>query len=348
MIEQDQDSLDRYARQMAYARFGRAGQERLARSTALVVGVGALGSVITSTLARAGVGTLRIVDRDFVEWNNLQRQMIYTEADVRHHLPKAIAAQRHLQAVNSEITIEAHIADVDHRNIESLCEGADVIVDGTDNFEIRFLLNDASLKTGIPWVYGGCIGAEGQTMTILPHETPCLRCVTPDPPPPGTAPTCDTAGVLAPIIGVIASIESMEALKILAGHRDQVSRTLTVFDLWENRIRPVKLSNLADRSHCVACGQHNLEWLTGIRGGHPAVLCGRNAVQLSFPESDQLDLTQLAEKLRPLGQVSANPFLVRAQIGQHTLTLFQDGRCIVQGTSEPSEARAVHSRYIGT
>lgn len=348
MTDPPNDPFARYARQMSYARFGREGQQKLSESTALVVGLGALGSVIANTLARSGVGTLRIVDRDYVEWNNLQRQVIYTEADVHERLPKAIAAKNHLQAANADIHIEAEIADVDHRNIERLCEGADVIVDGTDNFEIRFLLNDASLKLGIPWVYGGCIGAEGQTMTILPGDGPCLRCVVPESPPPGTTPTCDTAGILAPIIGVIASLESMEALKILSGHAEQASRTLTVFDLWDNRIRPVKLDGLAGNTDCPACGQRNFEWLSGTKGSQSAVLCGRDAVQLSFPENDGIDLTSFAEKLKALGTVEANPYLLRANIGEHSFTLFGDGRCIVHGTSDPAEARSLHARYIGT
>lgn len=348
MTDPNQDPFARYARQMSYARFGREGQEKLAQSTALVVGLGALGSVIANTLARSGVGTLRIVDRDFVEWNNLQRQVIYTEEDVRQRLPKAIAAKNHLEAANAEIRIEAEIADVDHRNIRQLCDGVDVIVDGTDNFEIRFLLNDASLELGIPWVYGGCIGAEGQTMTIVPGETPCLRCVVPESPPPGTTPTCDTAGILAPIIGVIASIESMEALKILSGHPQQINRTLTVFDLWENRIRPVKLDGLIGNIDCPACGQRDFAWLKGQRGSQWAVLCGRDAVQLSFPEDNEIDLAEFAEKLKPLGTVEANPYLLRANIGEHAFTLFGDGRCIVHGTSDPAEARSLHARYIGT
>lgn len=344
----ENDPLARYARQISYSRFGREGQQRLSQSTALVVGLGALGSVIANTLARSGVGTLRIVDRDYIEWNNLQRQVIYTEEDVRQRLPKAIAAAKHLAAANSDIRIEAEISDVDHRNIERLCQGVDVIVDGTDNFEVRFLLNDASLKLGIPWIYGGCIGAEGQTLTILPDNGPCLRCVIPDSPPPGTTPTCDTAGILSPIIGVIASLQSMEALKILSGHPEQISRTLTVFDLWENRIRPVKLSGLDDRSSCPACGERNFEWLTGKRGSQSAVLCGRNAIQLSFADSDPVNLDSLAENLRQIGTVEANPYLLRATIGEHAFTLFGDGRCIVHGTDDPAEARSLYARYIGT
>src|SRR5262245_8449778 len=208
MAQPQESPLDRYARQVRYAPLGPEGQHRLLASRALVCGCGALGSVLANTLARAGVGHLRIVDRDFLELNNLQRQVLYEESDVAAELPKAIAAAEHLRRINSQIEIEPVVADVDAGNIMALCDGVDCIVDGTDNFETRFLLNDASLSTKIPWVYGGCIGAEGQSMTILPGETPCLRCLMSEPPPPGTTPTCDTAGILGPIIGVIASLQA--------------------------------------------------------------------------------------------------------------------------------------------
>src|SRR3954468_1046669 len=239
------DSLDlqssRYARQMRYAPLGVDGQRKLLASTALVVGCGALGSVIANTLARAGVGKLRIVDRDFLELNNLQRQGLYDEDDVAAGLPKAIAAKNRLDKINSTIQIEAIVADVDHTNIERLLAGVDCLVDGTDNFETRFLLNDAAVKRGIPWIYGGCLGAEGQTLTILPGQTPCLRCLIPEPPPPGTTPTCDSAGILATIISVVASLESNEALKLLSGHPEAISRMWTVIDLWDNTLRQIKL-----------------------------------------------------------------------------------------------------------
>src|SRR6185503_17007210 len=203
-----------------YAPLGEAGQRRLAASRALICGCGALGSVLANTLARAGVGHLRIVDRDFLELNNLQRQVLYDEEDVAAGLPKAIAARQRLAKINSEIEIDAVVADVDHTNIERLLDGVDCLIDGTDNFETRFLLNDAAVKLGIPWVYGGCLGAEGQSLTILPGQTPCLRCLMSEPPPAGESPTCDTAGILGPIINVIASMQACEAIKILSGHRE--------------------------------------------------------------------------------------------------------------------------------
>ena len=257
------DPLTRYSRQVRYPPIGEEGQRRLAASRALVCGCGALGSVIANTLARAGVGKLRIVDRDFLELNNLQRQVLYDEADVAAALPKAVAAAEKLRQINSAVEIEPIVADVEAGNILSLCNGCDVILDGTDNFETRFLLNEAALKLKIPWIYGGCIGAEGQTLTILPGETPCFRCVMNEPPPPGTSPTCDTAGIVGPIVNVVASIQACEAIKILAGHREAVSRTLTVIDVWTNQIRQLGLSRLQTAGGCPTCRGEEFPWLVG-------------------------------------------------------------------------------------
>ncbi len=341
------DDSSRYARQVLFAPLGQEGQQRLSKSRVLVCGCGALGSVLANTLVRAGVGHVRLVDRDFLELNNLQRQVLYDEADVAAGLPKAIAAQRRLQQINSQVQVEAVVADVDYRNIGPLLEGVDVIVDGTDNFEIRFLLNDASLEFGIPWVYGGCLGCEGQTMTILPGRSPCLRCLMADSPPPGTTPTCDTAGILAPIIQVVASYQACEALKLLSGHPEAVSRELIVFDMWENRVRQINLAGLREQRNCPACDRGERPWLRGERGSQTAVLCGRNAVQLSFPETPPLPLDQLAARLREVGTVSGNPYLVRLDVAGYRLTFFADGRAIVAGTSDPAEARSVYSRYVG-
>jgi adenylyltransferase/sulfurtransferase len=333
---------------MRYPPLGEEGQRKIAESTALICGLGALGSVLASTLARAGVGKLRIVDRDFLELNNLQRQVLYDEQDVEEGLPKAIAAQKKLQAINSQIEIEAHVADVDHDNIATLADGADVLLDGTDNFETRFLLNDAAMKFDIPWVYGGCIGAEGQTMTILPGETPCLRCLMHEAPPPGTTPTCDNAGILSPIINVIASIEACEALKILSGNRHAINRHLTIFDLWENRIHQMKLDTLQENANCPTCKHDEFPWLEGQRGSHSAVLCGRNSVQLSFPQRANLSLEALAEKLASVGKVERNPFLLRLAVDNYRLTVFPDGRAIIGGTEDISEARTLYAKYIGS
>src|SRR5262245_64282655 len=239
---------------MRFLGVGVEGQRKLLEARALVVGCGALGSVIANTLARAGVGKLRIVDRDFLELNNLQRQVLYDEDDVAAGLPKAIAAKNRLVRINSTIEIDAVVADVDHTKIERLLEGVACLIDGTDNFETRFLLNDAAVKLAIPWVYGGCLGAEGQSLTILPGQTPCLRCLMPEPPPPGTTPTCDSAGILATIIGVVASLEANEAINILSRHGDVIGRTWTILDLWDSTVRQIKLDS-ARAADCACCGR---------------------------------------------------------------------------------------------
>jgi molybdopterin-synthase adenylyltransferase len=340
-------SLARYARQIRYAPLGEEGQRRMLASRVLLCGCGALGSVIANTLVRGGVGKLRLVDRDFVELNNLQRQVLFDEADVSAQTPKAIAAAEKLRRINSTVEIEPIVADVDPANIVGLCDGVDLILDGTDNFETRFLLNDVSQKLGIPWVYGGCIGAEGQTMTIVPGETPCFRCVMTEPPPPGTSPTCDTAGITAPIINVIASIQAMEGMKILAGKREAIRRTLLVFDLWDNAVRQIKLDGLGQNADCPTCGRREFAWLEGDRAGRTAVLCGRNAVQISGAPGTKLSLEAMAEKLAAVGTVARNPFLVRATIGEFVITVFPDGRAIVGGTDDIATARAAYAKFVG-
>ncbi len=341
------DPLDRYARQWRYAPLGREGQERLARSRVLICGCGALGSVIANTLARAGVGHLRIVDRDFLELNNLQRQVLFDEQDVAQGLPKAIAAANKIQQINSEIEIEPMVVDIDHRNILNLADSMDIVLDGTDNFETRMLLNDAALRLSKPWIFGGCIGAEGQTMTIIPGETACLRCVLRQPPPPGETPTCDTAGILGSIVNVVASIQSIEAIKILSGHTEKIQQGLMVVDLWDNRVRQVGTRAIRSANDCPACAGGEALWLDGQRGSQSAVLCGRNAVQLRTLEKENLDLAQLAEKLKGRGEVVSNKFLVRLSVEDFEFTLFPDGRAIVGGTDDIAKARAAFARFVG-
>ena len=340
-------NLERYARQICYSPLGETGQEQLLNSRILICGCGALGSVIANTLVRAGIGSVRIVDRDFLELNNLQRQVIYNESDVESRLPKAIAAANRLREINSEIEIEPIVSDVDYTNIQQLADGVDLILDGTDNFETRFLLNDASMKLSIPWIYGGCIGAEGQTMTILPGETPCLRCLMTDAPPPGTTPTCDTAGILSPIINVIASIEAAEAIKILSGNRAAINRSLTVIDLWDNRLRSINLDSLKESDSCDACQGRDFPWFDGSRGGHSSVLCGRNSVQLNFPDQSAVSLDDLASRLEAVGDLTVNPFLLRCTVGDYVLTVFPDGRAIIGGTDDVATAKSVYARYVG-
>ena len=339
--------LARYDRQMRYPPISEEGQIRLAASQVLICGCGALGSVLANTLARAGVGKLRLVDRDFLELNNLQRQVLYDEKDVERTIPKAVAAREKLERINSDIEVEAHVVDVSAENIGALAEGVDLILDGTDNFETRFLINDLCIQRQLPWIYGGCIGAEGQSISIVPGKTGCLRCVLPEPPPPGTTPTCDTAGILGPIINVIASIQSCEALKILSGNSDAISRHWTIIDLWDNHIRQVSLESLPAGTDCPACGRGELSWLDGSRGSRTAVLCGRNAVQLSFPARDPVSLAALEKKLEGMGRISRNDFLLRLTTSDYLVTVFPDGRAIIGGTEDVSEARTVYAKYIG-
>jgi adenylyltransferase/sulfurtransferase len=341
------EELGRYVRQMLYRPIGEAGQRKLLSGRVLVCGCGALGSVIANTLARSGVGLLRIVDRDFLETNNLQRQVLFDEDDVAAGIPKAIAAAAKLAKINSAITVEPHVTDLDHTNVMSLADGVDVILDGTDNFETRMLLNDVALKRGLPWVYGGCLGAEGQTMTVLPGETACLRCLMNDTPPPGTTPTCDTAGILAPIVNIIASIQANEAIKILSGNRQAINRSLLVIDAWDNRIRQVSLASLRETSDCPACKRGEYAWLEGERASHSAVLCGRNAVQLSPSGRNTISLSALAEKLKGAGRVTQNRYLVRLAVDDYLLTIFPDGRAIIGGTDDIATARTVYAKYVG-
>lgn len=340
------DPLARYARQVRFPPLGQQGQHRLGQSRALLCGCGALGSAIANTLVRAGVGTLRIVDRDFVELNNLQRQSLFDEADAEAGLPKSIAAAKKLRRVNSTVTLEPIVADIEPENIERFCQGVDLILDGTDNFETRFLVNDAAVKHGLPWVYGGCVGAEGQAMTILPGETPCLRCLMPECPAPGSTPTCDVAGILGPIVGLIASIEAVEAIKILSGSREAVSRNLTVVDLWQNRVRQIDVRGLREQVDCPTCKRREFSWLSGSSASGTAVLCGRNAVQLSHPGAS-ISLDDLAEKLVGVGQLMRNQFLLRLRVEGYELTIFPNARAIISGTDDVATARAIYAKYVG-
>ncbi|MBQ19102.1 MAG: thiamine biosynthesis protein ThiF [Planctomycetaceae bacterium] len=341
--------LERYSRQMLLADIGEAGQRSLLASRVLVCGCGALGSVLADSLARAGVGFLRIVDRDFVELSNLQRQVLFDEDDVARRMPKAVAAAEKLGRINSGITIEPIVADIDHTNILRFLDGIDLVVDGTDNFEVRFLVNDATLATATPWVYGGCIGSHGQTMTIFPGESACLRCLIEDVPPPGAAETCDTAGVLGAAINVVASLQTVAALKILTGHPERVDPLLTVIDVWDGTFRTMNTGDLRERTECPACVGGERVWLDGVRGTETTVLCGRDAVQVAPPPGLSLSLEDLAGRLEGNGQVTANPYLLRLVLADsdYDLTVFADGRAIVKGTQDIGVARSLYARYIG-
>ena len=340
--------LSRYLRQVRFPGLGEEGQRKLLASRVLLAGCGALGSMIASTLTRAGVGFLRLVDRDVVEWSNLHRQVLYDETDARAGIPKAIAAANHLRQINSEITLEPVVADLEASNIAALVRDVDLILDGTDNFETRFLLNDAALKWEKPWVLGGCLGAEGQTMTIVPGVTPCLRCLMPEMPAAGTTPTCETAGILAPIAHLIASLQTIEAIKILSGNLAAINPKLTVLDLWGNRVRQLEVATLKSRSTCPACQGKQYAWLEGTRGSYGKVLCGRNAVHLACESPFPVSLEALAIRLEELGSVARSPYLLRFRVDDYQITIFSDGRAIIQGTEDIPTARKLYARYVGT
>jgi adenylyltransferase/sulfurtransferase len=340
-------NLERYSRQMKFPAIGEEGQRKLLDSHVTLCGCGALGTVLANVLVRAGIGHLRIVDRDFVELHNLQRQVLFDEHDVVENLPKAEAAARKLAAINSAVHVTPVVTDIDHTNILDLVHDADLILDGTDNFEVRYLINDAAVRLGKPWVYGGCIGSNGMTMTILPGETPCLRCVIESSPPPGMAPTCETAGVLAPIVNIVASYQVTEALKILTGNRDAISRELLVMDVWENSFQRLKVNRLVEKSACPCCKQRNFEWLEGKMGSHTTSLCGRNAVQVAHRSATQLNFEELARNLERLGDVNYNRFLLKFSTDGHEFTVFPDGRAIIKGTNDVEKARTLYAKYIG-
>ena len=335
---------ERYLRQIIFAPLGEAGQERLLAARVVLIGCGANGTVMANTLVRAGIGALVIADRDFVELNNLQRQVLFDEDDVARGTPKAIAAAEKLRRVNSSIKIDGVVADVNAENIEELIDGATLVMDGTDNFETRFLINDACVKHDIPWIYAGAVASYGMTMTIVPHQTACLRCLFQHKPPPGTLPTCDTAGVIAPIVNVMASIASAEAIKFLAGAGTRNAGLINV-DLWENTFDSFAV---ARRDDCVACGRGKYEYLEGERGGTmTAFLCGRNAVQVNPGRGRTLNLESLAERLRGIGKVSLNEYLLKLSIENYELTIFPDARTIVKGTDDATVARSVYAKYVG-
>src|SRR3982751_5991519 len=299
-------SLDRYSRQMRFYGIGEEGQRKLLHSHVTLCGCGALGTVLANSLVRAGVGHLRLVDRDFIETSNLQRQVLFDEHDVAANLPKAEAAARKLAAINSTVHVEPVVADVDRTNILELTQDADLILDGTDNFEIRYLINDVAVKLGKPWVYGGSIGSHGQTMTILPGETPCLRCVFEAAPAPGEAGTCETAGGVSPVVNIVASFQATEALKLLTGKREQINRDLIYVDVWENQFRRIKIAPLLGKVDCPCCQRRRFEWLDGDLGSHTTSLCGRNAVQVSQRSATRLNFEEMAHHLGALGAVSYN------------------------------------------
>jgi molybdopterin/thiamine biosynthesis adenylyltransferase len=337
--------MDRYSRQILFSGIGKEGQSRLRESRAAIIGCGALGTAHAEALARAGVGCLRIIDRDFVEASNLQRQTMFTELDAAERLPKAIAAARHINEINSEIHLEPEILDVNHTNIERLIKDCDVVLDGTDNFATRYLINDACVKREINWIYGAAVGSYGVTMTIRPGVTACLRCIFEEAPPAASAPTCDTAGVIMPIISIVAAVQVSEALKLLTGQVDLLHNSLMQFDVWRNEWRKIKPgSPLPD---CPTCGLREFKTLAAGGTDFAAVLCGRNAVQISPSMPTAINFPVLAERLRAAGDVKFNDYLLRFRAGDYELTVFQDARSIIRGTDQITTARSLYAKYIG-
>ncbi|MFB3829104.1 MAG: ThiF family adenylyltransferase [Bryobacteraceae bacterium] len=332
---------ERYSRQILFPRIGDQGQERLLAAHAAVVGCGALGSLQAGALARAGVGRITIIDRDYVEAGNLQRQWLFEEEDAAKAMPKAAAAEQRLKRVNSGIEIRGIVADLTPVNIANLLAGANVILDGTDNFDTRYLVNDYSVAGGVPWVYGAAVGSYGITMPVVPGRTACLRCVYPQP-PGGVQPTCETAGVLNAVTSAVASLQVAAALRILVA--GDAAPRITTIDVWEGGIR--QIAQPPPDPECPACGQRRFEWLES-RTRPPVTLCGRNAVQVHERERP-LDLAELAARLAPLGEVRANEFVLRFLAPPYELTVFPDGRAIVKGTGDPALARSLYARYIGT
>lgn len=334
--------IDRYSRQILFPGIGQAGQAQLGKSCVVLIGCGALGTVIATILVRAGIGKIRIIDRDFIEYHNLQRQVIFDEDDIKNQLPKAIAAERHLKKVNSSIEIEGVVADVNYANIEQLVTGADLILDGLDNRETRFLINDVSLKNKIPWVYGGAISSQGMLMSIIPGTTPCLRCFMRDSSGDGLAMTCDTAGVIAPAPVITASLQCVEAMKILVG-KETINPGITFFDIWDGSFKRL---NVERREDCPSC-HGKYEFLEKQSGTVTTTLCGQNAVQVLNPHIKKLSFEELAARLSPLGKVKYNDFMFNFVVDSKDIVIFPDGRAIVKNTHDESLARGLYAKYIG-
>jgi adenylyltransferase/sulfurtransferase len=333
---------ERYSRQVLFSPIGPEGQYRIERAHVAVVGVGATGAAAASLLARAGVGTLTLIDRDFVEESNLQRQVLFDEADARDSLPKSEAARRKIAAFNSEIQVRAHVADIVPANVHELLRGSDIVLDATDNFETRYLINDYAIEQSKPWIYAAAVGSYAVTMNILPGETACLACIFPEP-PSGAIETCDTSGILNTAVNFAASIEVTEALKWIVGARNKLRRTLLSCDLWSNEW--TEIATAIPRPDCAVCVARNFTHLRGE--GRPHItLCGRNSVQI-HERSRPIDLAEMEQRLSPHGQVQRNDLLLRFQRGNHTLTLFADGRAIIHGTTDSTVARSLYARFVG-
>jgi molybdopterin/thiamine biosynthesis adenylyltransferase len=339
-------SASRYSRQELFAGIGREGQARLRQARVVVVGCGALGTVASEMMVRAGVAAVTVIDRDFVEESNLQRQSLFDEQDVASGLPKAVAAEAHLRALNGDVEVRGIVTDLVPDNAEALLGGADLVLDGTDNFEARFLLNDVCIRAGRPWVYGACVGSYGLALLVRPKVSPCLRCLLEQQPAPGSGPTCDTAGVVAPIVHVIAGIQAGEALKVLAGKMDALLPGLVTVDLWQGQFDVLDLRGRAP--WCPACTAGQFDYALAGPAGASAVLCGRDAVQVRPGHDAQVDLGALAGRLGPAADVRiANEHLVRFVVPEAELVVFRDGRAIVKNVRDTAQARSLYAKYVG-
>lgn len=338
----DRHLRNRYSRQTMFPAIGEEGQVKLSNGSVVIIGCGALGTNIATFLVRAGVGKVRIVDRDFIEYHNLQRQVLFNEEDIKAGLPKAVAAERHLRKVNSSVEIEGIVADANYTNIERFCSGADVILDGLDNFETRLLINDVALKHKIPWVYGGAVASQGMTMTVIPGETPCFRCVSPFLPDPGTTPTCETAGIVGTVPAVIGALQATEAIKILVGA--EVNRELITVDLWKGTFHSLQV---ARREDCPAC-QGKYDFLDKRFAIKTTSFCGQSrAVQVVNTKVTKIALDELAAKLSSAGKVSYDEFRLHFRVDGKEIIVFPDGRAIINNTLDESAARELYARYVG-
>jgi molybdopterin-synthase adenylyltransferase len=343
MMEDMQPMDERYSRQLLFPGIGSEGQRKLAESRIVIVGCGATGSVLSSLLVRAGVGYVRIIDRDYIEPSNLQRQVLFDERDAAESVPKAIAAHRKLQQINSTVTVEAHVEDLTPGNCEDLLEETDLILDGTDNFETRYLLNDYAIREGRPWIYTAAVGSYGVTMNILPGESACLACVFPQP-PAGAIETCDTGGILNSAVNLIASVAVTEAMKFLVGARAGMRRTLLSFDAWHNDHSEIRADQ--PRKDCSVCHQRKFVYLAGR--AHPHIsLCGRNSVQI-HERHRPINFTELEARLAPHGEVRYTEYVLKFERAPFELTLFPDGRAIIKGTTDTGVARSFYARFIGS
>src|SRR5580698_2934518 len=347
-MDQDMDGRnrhtndDRYSRQILFKEIGAAGQKKLAESSAIIVGCGATGSALASLLARSGVGRLRILDRDYVEPSNLQRQTLFDENDARESVPKAIAAARQIARFNSQIVVEPHVADLIPANVDSLLGGCDLILDGTDNFETRYLINDYAIKNSVAWIYSAAVGSYTVTMNILPGETSCLACIFPES-PRGTIENCETAGILNSAVNLVASLAATEALKFLVGARSRMRKTLLSWDVWSNE--RAELAAIRPRAGCRTCAGDYIH-LAGE--GRPHItMCGRNSVQI-HERQRPVDFAELTSRLQVHGNVRHNEFVLKFWREPYEMTLFPDGRAIIKGTTDPAVARSLYARFVGT